>query len=97
MSVVKSKRSKNAMALTIGAAVGLLMITGGVSAQTAADTLPQKYRDAGVIKLVTDAKYPPFQSLNDAGEMVGFEVDLWNAIAARLNVKVDVTSVSFDS
>jgi polar amino acid transport system substrate-binding protein len=97
MSVVKTKRSKNTMALTIGAAISLLMITGTVSAQIAADSLPQKYRDAGVIMLVTDAKYPPFQSMNDAGEMVGFEVDLWNAIAARLNVKVDVTSVSFDS
>ena len=97
MSVVKTKRSKNTMALSIGATIGILMITGNVCAQTAADSLPQKYRDAGVIKLVTDAKYPPFQSMNDAGEMVGFEVDLWNAIAARLKVKIDVTSVSFDS
>lgn len=80
-----------------GATIGLLTITGTVSAQTAADSLPQKYRDTGVIKLVTDAKYPPFQSINDAGEMVGFEVDLWNAIASRLNVKMDVTSVAFDS
>ncbi len=85
------------MVFTIGAAISLLMITGSVNAQTAADSLPQKYRQSGVIKLVTDAKYPPFQSMNDAGEMVGFEVDLWNAIAARLNVKMDVTSVAFDS
>jgi polar amino acid transport system substrate-binding protein len=77
--------------------ISLVMLSAGAKAQTALDSLPQKYKDAGVIKLVTDAKYPPFQSVNDAGEIVGFEVDLWNAIAARLNLRVDVTSVSFDS
>ncbi|GLU27547.1 ABC transporter substrate-binding protein [Brucella sp. NBRC 12950] len=78
-------------------ATGLLVMTGPVHAQTASEILPQKYKDAGVLKLVTDAKYPPFQSVNDAGEIVGFEVDLWNAIADRLKVKMDVTSVAFDS
>lgn len=78
-------------------AIGLLVVAGAANAQSAADILPQKYKDSGVIKLVTDAKYPPFQSINDAGEMVGFEVDLWDAIAERLRVKIDVTSVAFDS
>lgn len=97
MSAVKAKRYQTAVAATAWVAVGVVLTTGAVHAQTAADILPRIYRDAGVIKLVTDAKYPPFQSVNDAGEIVGFEVDLWNAIADRLNVKVDVTSVSFDS
>ncbi|WP_273728347.1 ABC transporter substrate-binding protein [Brucella gallinifaecis] len=97
MNIKETVRSKKAITLTVGATISLLMLTGTVSAQSAADSLPQRYRDAGVIKLVTDAKYPPFQSMNDAGEMVGFEVDLWNAIAERLNVKMDVTSVAFDS
>ncbi|WP_210529573.1 ABC transporter substrate-binding protein [Rubellimicrobium arenae] len=67
------------------------------NAEGAMDLLPAKYRDAGVIKLVTDAKYPPFQYIDESGEMVGFEVDLWNAIAERLGVKMEVTSVAFDS
>ena len=78
-------------------ALGLLITAGVAAADGAADLLPQEYRDAGTIQLVTDANYPPFQYINDAGEMVGFEVDLWNAIAERLGVKMEVTSVAFDS
>ena len=90
------RRGKIGATLAI-ALPGLLLAAGAVHAQSAADLLPQKYRDAGVINLVTDAKYPPFQYIDDAGKMVGFEVDLWDAIAERLNVKVEVTSVAFDS
>lgn len=92
----KYRRGKIGATLAI-ALPGLLLAAGAVHAQSAADLLPQKYRDAGVINLVTDAKYPPFQYIDDAGKMVGFEVDLWDAIAERLNVKVEVTSVAFDS
>lgn len=79
------------------AASALLLAAGSAAAQSAAELLPQKYRDAGVIKLVTDAKYPPFQYIDESGNMVGFEVDLWNAIAEKLNVTMEVTSVAFDS
>jgi polar amino acid transport system substrate-binding protein len=90
--------SPSRMAARLAIAVpALLLAVGAVHAQSAADLLPQKYRDAGVINLVTDAKYPPFQYIDDAGKMVGFEVDLWDAIAERLNVKMEVTSVAFDS
>lgn len=90
------RRNKFSAALAL-AIPGVLLATGAVYAQSAADLLPQKYRDAGVINLVTDAKYPPFQYIDDSGKMVGFEVDLWDAIAERLNVKMEVTSVAFDS
>lgn len=79
------------------ALLGLMLAGGAANAEGAADLLPKKYKDAGVINLVTDAKYPPFQYIDDSGKMVGFEVDLWNAIAAKLGVKIEVTSVAFDS
>lgn len=77
-----------------------LTAAGALAAQAgpAADKLPAKYREAGVIKLATEANYPPFQTFADDGKtMVGFEVDLWNEIAKRLGVKIDATSVAFDS
>ncbi|MCG7506888.1 ABC transporter substrate-binding protein [Mesorhizobium retamae] len=89
-------RGKTAASFAI-AVSGLMLAAGAAQAESVADLLPKKYRDAGVINLVTDAKYPPFQYIDDAGKMVGFEVDLWNAIAERLKVKMNVTSVSFDS
>ncbi len=81
----------------VAGAMALILMAGAAQAQAAADLLPAKYREAGVIKLVTDAKYPPFQYIDDTGNMVGFEVDLWDAIAERLGVDLEVTSVAFDS
>lgn len=75
----------------------LALSGGGATAQTAAELLPTKYREAGTIKLVTEANYPPFQYIDESGKMVGFEVDLWDAMAKKLGVKLEVTSVAFDS
>ncbi len=81
----------------LAVALAATLCASAALAETAAEMLPAKYRDAGVIKLATDAKYPPFQYIDDAGNMVGFEVDLWDAIAEHLGVKMEVTSVAFDS
>ncbi|MBA4800049.1 MAG: ABC transporter substrate-binding protein [Rhizobiales bacterium] len=86
--------------ITLGAMTGIALTVfaaGSAYAQSAADLLPKKYKDASAIKLVTDAKYVPYQFMDDSGKMVGFEVDLWNAIGKKLGVKIDVTSVAFDS
>ena len=83
------------------ACVGLgLTVAASICAQaeSAKDKLPAKYRDAGVIKLATEAKYPPFETFAEDGKtMVGFEVELWDEIAKRLGVKIDAVSVAFDS
>lgn len=97
MNKIESCRRETGTAKLALTLVGLLLASGAAHAEGAADLLPKKYRDAGVINLVTDAKYPPFQYIDDSGKMVGFEVDLWNAIAERLGVKIEVTSVAFDS
>ncbi len=58
--------------------------------------LPEPIREAGVIKLVTDAHYPPCESFaEDNKTMVGFEPDLWNAMAERLKVKIEPSSIDF--
>ena len=84
-------------AISTLAALGAVAFAGSALAGSAADLLPAKYREAGVIKVVTDAKYVPFQYLDESGKMVGFEVDLWDAMAEKLGVKLEVTSVAFDS
>jgi polar amino acid transport system substrate-binding protein len=59
--------------------------------------LPDAIRKAGVINLVTDAHYPPCESFAaDDTTMVGYEPDLWNAMAQKLGVKVKATSIAFD-
>ncbi|HEY9215307.1 MAG TPA: ABC transporter substrate-binding protein [Ancylobacter sp.] len=58
--------------------------------------LPEKIRAAGVLNLATDANYPPCQwYLKDGKTMVGYEVDIWDALAQVLGVKLKVVSIDF--
>ncbi|TPI11608.1 ABC transporter substrate-binding protein [Mesorhizobium sp. B4-1-3] len=59
--------------------------------------LPKSIQDSGIIKLATDAHYPPCESFaEDNVTMVGWEPDLWNALAKKLGVKVKAESINFD-
>jgi len=59
--------------------------------------LPPDIRAAGVLTLATDAHHPPCESFGeDNTTMVGFEPDIWNALGARLGVKIEAVSIDFD-
>ena len=60
--------------------------------------LPASIRSAGVIKVGTDASYAPNEFLAADGKTVqGFDVDLFNAVAAKFGVKTEWQPASFDS
>lgn len=44
----------------------------------------------------TSPDYPPFESLDKDNKIIGFDVDLINAIAAELGLKVNIIGQSFD-
>ncbi len=50
-----------------------------------------------VIKIATDATFAPFEFTNDSGELVGFDVDLMNAIAEKADFEFEWVNVPFDS
>jgi histidine transport system substrate-binding protein len=54
-------------------------------------------KDWSVIRLGTDASYPPFESKNASGQLVGFDVDLANELCKRMNVKCVWVPTEFDS
>jgi polar amino acid transport system substrate-binding protein len=59
--------------------------------------LPKSIQESGIIKLATDAHYPPCESFaEDNVTMIGWEPDLWDAIAKKLGVKVQPESINFD-
>jgi len=49
------------------------------------------------IKIATDATFAPFEFTNDAGDLVGFDVDLMNAIAEKAGFEFEWVNVPFDS
>ena len=54
-------------------------------------------KEAGVIKVGTSADYPPFESVDENGNKVGFDIELMTEIASRLGVKLEWVDMPFDS
>jgi lysine/arginine/ornithine transport system substrate-binding protein len=52
--------------------------------------------DGKELKFGIDSSYPPFESKTPSGELVGFDIDLGNAICAKLRVKCVWVENSFD-
>jgi polar amino acid transport system substrate-binding protein len=46
--------------------------------------------------VATDATWPPFEYVNDQNQIVGFDIDLMNAIADKAGIKIEFQNVAFD-
>jgi polar amino acid transport system substrate-binding protein len=59
--------------------------------------LIRKVKERGKLVVALEAEFKPFEYRNDAGEIVGFDVDLARAIAKELGVEVELRDVKFDT
>jgi len=60
--------------------------------------LPAKIKTAGKIVVGTDATYAPNEFLDSDGKtVIGMDVDVFNAVAAKFGLKVEYVPASFDS
>lgn len=50
----------------------------------------------GQLTMITSPDYPPFENMEN-GEIVGFEVDLFNAVAEDLGLTLNTVSMQFDA
>ncbi|MDN5764920.1 MAG: ABC transporter substrate-binding protein [Humibacillus sp.] len=64
----------------------------------AAALVPEKIKDKGEIAFAHDATYPPFEYFDkDNTTMIGFDVQLADAIAGKLGVKAKHVNTGFDT
>jgi polar amino acid transport system substrate-binding protein len=78
------------------AAILICAFAASANATTLNELLPEQIRKSGVLTLATDAHYPPCESLaDDNATAIGFEPDIWNALGARLGVRMQVISTAF--
>jgi polar amino acid transport system substrate-binding protein len=91
------------LSLAVGAAAcgGSSTNAGGGSSAAAdpalARQLPADIRSGGVVKVGTDATFPPFESMGADGRTVeGFDADLAKALGAKLGVDFQFNQLSFD-
>ncbi|MBH0009910.1 ABC transporter substrate-binding protein [Salinibacterium sp. SWN1162] len=64
--------------------------------EAAAALLPDDIKDAGVLVIGIDPTYAPNEYKDDAGNPIGWEVDLANAMAATLGLETQYEPSSFD-
>ncbi|QKW34518.1 ABC transporter substrate-binding protein [Actinomadura sp. NAK00032] len=76
---------------------------GGAAANTSADSklaamVPDAIKSDGKIAVGINAAYPPNESVDPASQkIVGWEVDLFNAVAAKLGLKTEYHNAGFDT
>ncbi|WP_432484088.1 ABC transporter substrate-binding protein [Kineococcus esterisolvens] len=58
--------------------------------------LPQSVQDSGVLRVGTNAEYAPNEFLR-GGEVVGMDIDLMDAVAAKLGVEAEYQNAGFDT
>lgn len=66
-----------------------------VSGAMAGDGL-NAVRSAGVLRIGTEGTYPPFTFHDNSGKLVGFDVEIGEAVAARLGVKPEFVEGRWD-
>jgi polar amino acid transport system substrate-binding protein len=77
--------------------------TPSASASSAVDAalvakLPADIKSSGTLTIGTDSTYAPSEFLDSDGKtVIGFDVDLFNAVAAKLGLKTTWQSATFDS
>ncbi|WP_270888458.1 ABC transporter substrate-binding protein [Pedococcus sp. 5OH_020] len=60
--------------------------------------VPQKIKDKGTIVVGSDASYAPNEFIDPDGKtVVGMDVDLFKAVAAKLGLKADFQNAGFDT
>ncbi len=60
-------------------------------------TTLEKIKENGVLTVGNSPDYPPFETIDDDGNIIGFDIDLINAVGEKLGVEVEIKEMSFDT
>ena len=71
------------------------LLAGLTTAALAGETLDRVMKNKVLVE-VTDQAYPPFSYIDEAGEVVGFDIDISKEIAKRLGVEYKVETPSWE-
>lgn len=92
-----SKKKVIFLALGIIFALGILILFWGQpKKEVIEDPTLKKIKTRGTIIVGTDATYPPMESIDEAGNFVGFDIDLAKEIAFDLGVKVEFKNIPWE-
>ncbi len=85
---MKSVRN-SALSAVLGLGITVVLLAGTATAPVAA----KAWR---TVRISTDATYPPFESIDARGEIVGWEIDYGKALCARMQVTCTFQNQDWD-
>ena len=83
---------KKVLALILAAVLATGMFAGCSGNDSGLKTV-----ESGKLIMATNATFPPYESLDDSGNIVGIDVEVAQAIADKLGMELEVTDIAFDS
>jgi polar amino acid transport system substrate-binding protein len=86
----------NRPACTRFSALAVTLLTAVVLAACGKAETPSAPSAARVYVVGTDAAYAPFESQNEKGEIVGFDIDIVRAIAAKAGIEVKFVNTPWE-
>ncbi len=79
---------------------GLLLLTvltaGSFVQCTSPSTALKRLQERGVLRVAVDPSFPPFEYIDDAGEIQGFDAELAQHLARCLEVEAQLVTTNFD-
>lgn len=76
------------------ASLALLVIAlGSCSKGCGKDEVPK----SALLRIGTNANFPPFETIDKNGHLVGFDIDMGNALANKLDLKAEFKEFDFDA
>lgn len=73
-----------------------MLVLGSAGAALAGNLL-QSVKERGKLVVGTSADYPPYESVDAAGNFVGFDMDVIREIGKRMGVEVEIKDMGFDT
>ncbi len=74
-----------------------LLLTTLIATTTFGLTACGEKEKTNTLTFATEATYAPFESVNTKGEVEGFDIDLANALCAKLQKKCEFKNIAFDT
>lgn len=87
---------KKKIAVIFMAAIMIIGIFSGCGKQSNADSWT-KVKDKGTFVLGLDDSFPPMGFKDDKGNITGFDIDVAKEVCKRLNIKLKVQPINWDS
>ncbi|WP_077210968.1 basic amino acid ABC transporter substrate-binding protein [Bacillus dakarensis] len=76
--------------------IGIALMTVGLLAACGQEQGQSNGEEKKVLEMGTSADFPPFETRDNSGEIVGFDIDLAKAVADELGYELEIKDMSFD-